>query len=96
MSLDHWLFRCIQTMDDPRMNLVPKTDKEKLQLIRSALASYIAGVKQAPIFGWYCELVHDASGEVIRDEFTRSSPLNGPDRVRGFTWRATPLYESKQ
>jgi hypothetical protein len=40
MSLDHWLFRCIQTMDDPRMNLVQKTDKEKLQMIRDAFDDY--------------------------------------------------------
>ena len=40
MTLDHWLFRCIQTMDDPRMNLVPKTDAEKLKMIRTAFEDY--------------------------------------------------------
>lgn len=44
-------------------------------------------------FGWYCELVHDKSGEVIRDTFTREGPLSGPDRVRVFTWKATALHK---
>lgn len=50
------------------------------------------GQQSEPPFGWYCELVHDESGAVIRDTFTRGAPLEGPADVRGFSWRATALY----
>jgi len=75
------------------MNLVPKSDAEKLKQIRCAFAGYKAEAQQKQPFGWYCELVHEASGDVIREEFVRSSPLQGPDKVRGFTWRSAPLYK---
>lgn len=43
-------------------------------------------------FGWYCELVHDASGEVVNTGFWRDAPIKGPhDRMKGYTWRATAL-----
>lgn len=43
-------------------------------------------------FGWYVELVHDDSGEVVRTGFQLTKPTEGPSEiVTGFTWRATPL-----
>lgn len=42
-------------------------------------------------FAFYCELVHIASGEIIKSEFYKTFPLSGPDIVPGFVWRATPL-----
>lgn len=44
-------------------------------------------------FGWYCELVHERSGEVIRDTFCKDAPLEGPSNVKGFVWRATPVVQ---
>lgn len=46
---------------------------------------------EAPPYGYHCELVHDKTGEVIRDLFVRGDPLAGPDDVAGFTWRALPV-----
>lgn len=47
---------------------------------------------KAKPFGYYCELVHVKSGEVIRDVFVREAPLKGADGLRGYRWRSIPLY----
>lgn len=41
--------------------------------------------------GWHCELVYKKTGEVIRRIFATDAPLVGPDKVKGFEWRATEL-----
>jgi len=46
--------------------------------------------------GWLCELVHEKTGEVIRDTFCADAPLSGPDHVAGFAWRATELAEPSE
>lgn len=44
-------------------------------------------------YGWHCQLVHDESGEVVNENFFRDAPIEGPCRLKGYTWRATALYE---
>jgi len=43
-------------------------------------------------YGWHCKLVHIKSGEVINTLFFTDSPLEGPDKTKGFIWKATPVY----
>lgn len=43
-------------------------------------------------FGWYCELVHIESGEVVNSNFFRDGPITGAGKVGGTEWRATPLF----
>lgn len=45
-------------------------------------------------FGWYCELVHVKSGEVVNTLFTTHSPLEGPQTGNAgdkFAWRSIPV-----
>jgi hypothetical protein len=47
-------------------------------------------------FGWYCELVHVKSGEVVNANFFRDGPITGAGKVRGTKWRVTPVYLSPE
>ncbi len=41
-------------------------------------------------------MVHDATEEVIREVFSREGELTGPDKVAGFSWRATELAQADE
>ena len=42
-----------------------------------------------PVTGWYSELVHADTGEVIQNTFRVDAPVSGPAGVDGFEWRST-------
>lgn len=42
--------------------------------------------------GWFWEVIHEASGDIVNDGYSRRPIKEGPVDIKGFVLHSTPVY----